>query len=95
MVAIARALASRPTCLLLDEPSMGLSPIMIDRVADAIAELVRERELTVLLVDQGVGMVARLATRGYVMVHGEIADELDAEALRGRAVERAYFGTTA
>jgi ABC-type branched-subunit amino acid transport system ATPase component len=53
---------------------------------------VRERELTVLLVDQGVGLVARLATRGYVMVHGEITDELDAEALRGRAVERAYFG---
>jgi len=78
--------------MLLDEPSMGLSPIMIDRVADAIGTLVRERELTVLLVDQGVGLVARLATRGYVMVHGEITDELDAEALRGRAVERAYFG---
>jgi branched-chain amino acid transport system ATP-binding protein len=92
MVALARALASGPSCLLLDEPSMGLSPIMVDRVADAIAELVRERELTVLLVDQGVGLVARLATRGYVMVHGEIADELDADGLRGRAVERAYFG---
>jgi branched-chain amino acid transport system ATP-binding protein len=92
MVALARALASEPSCMLLDEPSMGLSPIMIDRVADAISTLVRERELTVLLVDQGVGLVARLATRGYVMVHGEITDELDAEALRGRAVERAYFG---
>jgi branched-chain amino acid transport system ATP-binding protein len=92
MVAIARAMASRPTCLLLDEPSMGLSPIVIDRVATAIAELVRERGLTVLLVDQGVGMVARLADRAYVMVHGAIADELDAEALKSRAVERAYFG---
>jgi branched-chain amino acid transport system ATP-binding protein len=92
MVAIARALASEPTCLLLDEPSMGLSPIVIDRVADAIAELVRERQLTVLLVDQGVGMVARLANRGYVMAHGAIVDELDAAALQSRAVERAYFG---
>jgi branched-chain amino acid transport system ATP-binding protein len=92
MVAIARAMASQPTCLLLDEPSMGLSPIVIDRVADAIGELVRERGLTVLLVDQGVGMVARLADRAYVMVHGEIADELDAEALKSRAIERAYFG---
>jgi branched-chain amino acid transport system ATP-binding protein len=92
MVAIARAMASQPTCLLLDEPSMGLSPIVIDRVADAIAVLVRERGLTVLLVDQGVGMVARLANRAYVMVHGEIADELDAVALTSRAVERAYFG---
>jgi branched-chain amino acid transport system ATP-binding protein len=92
MVALARALASDPSGLLLDEPSMGLSPIMIDRVAETIARLVREHNLTVLLVDQGVGLVARLATRGYVMVHGEIADELDAAALRGRAVERAYFG---
>ena len=92
MVALARGLASQPSCMLLDEPSMGLSPLMVGRVADAIGALVRERNLSVLLVDQGVGLVARLADRGYVMVHGEIVDELDAAGLQGRAVERAYFG---
>jgi branched-chain amino acid transport system ATP-binding protein len=93
MLAIARGLASEPSCLLLDEPSMGLSPIVIERVAETLDTLVRERGLTVLIVDQGLGIIARLANRAYVLVHGEIADELDRAALTDRrAVERAYFG---
>jgi branched-chain amino acid transport system ATP-binding protein len=93
MLALARGLAGDPTCVLLDEPSMGLSPIVIDQIANLISELVRERGLTVLVVDQGVGMVRRLATRGYVMVHGVIVDELDGAALGGgHALEQAYFG---
>jgi branched-chain amino acid transport system ATP-binding protein len=93
MLALARALAGRPTCLLLDEPSMGLSPLLIDRVAGAIKDLAAQRGITMLIVDQGLGIVRKTASRVYVMAHGQIVDEVGADELdEGRAVERAYFG---
>jgi branched-chain amino acid transport system ATP-binding protein len=93
MLALARALASRPSCMLLDEPSMGLSPIMVDRVAQAIRALADERRIAVLVVDQGLGVVRKITSRIYVMVHGRVVEHLETSTVGdGRALERAYFG---
>jgi branched-chain amino acid transport system ATP-binding protein len=93
LLALARALVSEPSWLLLDEPSMGLAPIVIDRVADAIARLAAERGLGVLIADQGLGLVRRIADRVYLMAHGRINHDLDRSAIDDTdAVARAYFG---
>jgi branched-chain amino acid transport system ATP-binding protein len=93
LLALARALVSEPSWLLLDEPSMGLAPIVIDRVADAIARLAAERGLGVLIADQGLGLVRRIADRVYLMAHGAINHELDRSMIDDTdAVARAYFG---
>ncbi len=72
MLAIARALMSRPRLLLLDEPSLGLAPLVAKHIFDAVADLNRRTGLTVLLVEQNAFHALRLAHRGYVMVNGEI-----------------------
>ncbi|ARQ01171.1 ABC transporter ATP-binding protein [Pseudorhodoplanes sinuspersici] len=72
MLAIARALMSRPRLLLLDEPSLGLAPLVARHIFDAVADLNRRTGLTVLLVEQNAFHALRLAHRGYVMVNGEI-----------------------
>ncbi|WP_285293960.1 ABC transporter ATP-binding protein [Aureimonas altamirensis] len=72
MLAIARALMSRPKLLLLDEPSLGLAPIIVKQIFDAIRELNRTEGLTVFLVEQNAFHALRLAHRGYVMVNGSI-----------------------
>jgi branched-chain amino acid transport system ATP-binding protein len=93
MLALARAVASRPSCMLLDEPSMGLSPIMVDRVAQAIRVLAEQRDMAVLVVDQGLGIVRKITSRIYVMVHGRLVEHLETRTVGdGRALERAYFG---
>ena len=71
MVAIVRALLSRPRCLLMDEPSAGLSPVMVNVLVDMILGL-HERSLTILLVEQNVGVAAALADSAHVLQHGEI-----------------------
>jgi branched-chain amino acid transport system ATP-binding protein len=71
MVAIARALLSRPRCLLMDEPSAGLSPVMVNVLVDTILGL-HERGLTILLVEQNVGVAAALTDSAHVLQHGEI-----------------------
>ena len=71
MVAIVRALLSRPRCLLMDEPSAGLSPVMVNVLVDMILGL-HERGLTILLVEQNVGVAAALADSAHVLQHGEI-----------------------
>jgi branched-chain amino acid transport system ATP-binding protein len=72
MLAIARALMARPRLLLLDEPSLGLAPIIVRQIFDAIRELNRREKLTVFLVEQNAFHALKLAHRGYVMVNGVI-----------------------
>ncbi len=93
MCAIARALMSRPRMLLLDEPSAGLSPLMVSRVFDLIHQLAREKQLTVLLVEQNVVEALELADRAYVLDRGKVVTEGSARALaEDPAVREAYMG---
>ncbi|MPY69349.1 MAG: ATP-binding cassette domain-containing protein [Alphaproteobacteria bacterium] len=91
MLAIGRALMSGPKLLLLDEPSLGLAPIMVRTIFDAIATLNREDGLTVFLVEQNAYMALRIAHRGYVMVNGAIAMSGDAAALLADEEVRAAY----
>jgi branched-chain amino acid transport system ATP-binding protein len=72
MLAIARALMSRPKLLLLDEPSLGLAPLIVKHIFDVLEKLNRDEGLTLFLVEQNAYHALRLARRGYVMVNGEI-----------------------
>lgn len=92
MLAIARALMSEPKLLLLDEPSMGLAPKIVEEIFSTIDTL-RKRNLTVLLVEQNARMALELADRGYVVETGQIILEGDCEDLRqNKEIERAYLG---
>jgi branched-chain amino acid transport system ATP-binding protein len=92
MLAIGRALMSRPSLLMLDEPSIGLAPLVVQAVADALTEIGR-RNAAVLLVEQNVGMALGIATRGYVMAAGKIVLKGSTEELRDNsAVRQAYLG---
>ena len=75
MLAIARAIMSAPRLLLVDEPSAGLSPLLVSQMIDVIAELKRRFDLTVLMAEQNFHEASRIADRGYIIVHGEIAFE--------------------
>jgi len=75
MLALARALMAEPKILLIDEPSVGLAPIVVKTVIDAIAALKKRLGLTVLMAEQNFQQAVRVADRGYVIVHGEIAFE--------------------
>ena len=92
MVAIGRGLMAAPRCLMLDEPSLGLAPIMVDTLADTIVSL-HKSGLTILLVEQRVDLALRLADRGYVMETGRIVLEDAASALLAdERVREAYLG---
>ncbi|WP_395676095.1 ABC transporter ATP-binding protein [Inquilinus sp.] len=92
MLAIARALMSQPKLLLLDEPSLGLAPQVVDSIFDLLVEL-RRRGLTLLVVEQNVHMALEIADRAYVIAHGEVAMSGTArELLASDEVERAYLG---
>jgi len=92
MLAIARALMSRPRLLLLDEPSLGLAPMMVRLIFDAIRGLNRRDGMTVFLVEQNAHHALRLAHRGYVMVNGEITmTGTGAELLDNPEVRAAYL----
>src|SRR5690606_36375085 len=80
MLAIARALLSRPSCLLLDEPSMGLAPILVAQIFDVVKNL-KSLDVTVLLVEQNAFGALSIADRGYVMETGNITLSGDAQAL--------------
>ena len=92
MLAVGRALMSRPEVLLLDEPSMGLAPIIIDEVFKRLAEL-RQRGITMLLVEQLAFRALEVADYGYVIENGKIEIEGSAESLRNDPrVKAAYLG---
>ena len=92
MLAMGRALLSRPKLLLLDEPSMGLSPLMVDKIFEVIAE-VAGLGVTLLLVEQNASRALKMAQRAYVMESGEISMQGDAKALlHDPKVRAAYLG---
>jgi branched-chain amino acid transport system ATP-binding protein len=92
MLAIGRALMSRPKMLLLDEPSLGLAPIIVRQIFDAIKEINRTQGMTVFLVEQNAFHALRLAHRGYVMQIGKITlSGSGAELLANKEVRQAYL----
>ena len=95
MLAIARALMSSPRLLLIDEPSVGLAPILVSRTIAKIKELKDEHGLTVLMAEQNFNQAIKIADRGYVIVHGEMALAGEsADALReNELVKQYYLGT--
>jgi branched-chain amino acid transport system ATP-binding protein len=92
MLALARALMSAPRILLIDEPSVGLAPILVTRTIDKIKELKDRFELTVLMAEQNFNQAVRIADRGYVIVHGQIAFEgRDTEELNNNELVRKFY----
>jgi branched-chain amino acid transport system ATP-binding protein len=93
MLAIGRALMAKPTVLLLDEPSMGLAPLVVQEIFSVIENLRREKGTTVLLVEQNAKTALKMADRGYVMETGKVILEgLASELLENKEVQRAYLG---
>ena len=92
MLAMGRALMARPKVLLMDEPSMGLSPIMVDKIFEVVSDI-HKRGTTILLVEQNASRALQLADRGYVMESGEITMAGEAKALlNDPKVRAAYLG---
>jgi branched-chain amino acid transport system ATP-binding protein len=92
MLAIGRALMARPTLLLLDEPSMGIAPILVERIYETIAEINRQGT-TILLVEQNANFALDVSSRGYVLETGKVALHDKSPALReDPEVQRAYLG---
>ncbi len=92
MLAMGRALMARPKVLLMDEPSMGLSPIMVDKIFEVVADI-HKQGTTILLVEQNASRALALADRGYVMESGEVTMDGDAKVLLADPrVRAAYLG---
>lgn len=93
MLAIARAYMAKPRLLLLDEPSLGIAPILVQAIFDAIVELNRTKKMTILLVEQNAYAALKIADRAYVMATGNIVREgAAAELLADEAIQKAYLG---
>jgi branched-chain amino acid transport system ATP-binding protein len=92
MLAMGRALMARPKVLLMDEPSMGLSPIMVDKIFEVVADI-HQQGTTILLVEQNASRALALADRGYVMESGEVTMSGEAKGLLADPrVRAAYLG---
>ena len=93
MLALARALVSRPRLLMLDEPSLGLAPLIVDELFRIVAQLNKEEQLTVLVVEQNAEVALQVADRAYVLETGRVAVEGTADELRAHeGVRRSYLG---
>ncbi|MEN6499963.1 MAG: ABC transporter ATP-binding protein [Rectinema sp.] len=93
MLAISRALMANPHLLLLDEPSLGLAPLLVQNIFEVIQKINKERKTTILLVEQNANMALKIANKGYVMQNGviKIADTA-AHLLENEEVRKAYLG---
>jgi ABC-type branched-subunit amino acid transport system ATPase component len=92
MLSIARALASRPRLILLDEPSEGLQPNIVQRLRTVIQQISLERGLAILVVEQNLDFALDLSTRGYVMEKGSIVEQGSVGELRNDEIVRQYLG---
>jgi len=93
MLAMGRALMSKPRILLMDEPSMGLAPLLVQEIFDIIGTINKEQGTTILLVEQNANMALQIANRGYVMETGTIVASGTAAALANtEEIKRAYLG---
>ncbi|OQX30266.1 MAG: branched-chain amino acid ABC transporter ATP-binding protein [Candidatus Sedimenticola endophacoides] len=93
MLAMSRALMARPKLLLLDEPSMGLAPLIIRQIFEIVEQINREQNTTIFLVEQNANLALQIAHRGYVIENGRIAlTDSAANLLRNEAVQKAYLG---
>ena len=91
MLAICRALMQQPRLLLLDEPSLGLSPRLVKEIFDIVRRLNEERRITILIVEQNANMALRVAHYGYVLEVGRIVMEDSSERLRGNKDIREFY----
>jgi branched-chain amino acid transport system ATP-binding protein len=93
MLAIARALMSRPRCLMLDEPSLGIAPMLVRAIFEQITAINRDRGITILLVEQNANLALAISKHGYVLETGRVLLEDSSEALRRNPqVREAYLG---
>jgi branched-chain amino acid transport system ATP-binding protein len=93
MLAIGRALMARPRIMIMDEPSMGLAPLLVQAIFEVITHLNQEYNTTILLVEQNAHMALRIADRGYVLQSGYVTHSDDAEALqKNEKIIEAYLG---
>ncbi len=93
MLAISRALMSRPTVLLLDEPSLGLAPLIVKQIFDIIKKINKEQNTTIFIVEQNANLALKTAHRGYVMENGVITlTDTGTNLLANEEVKKAYLG---
>jgi branched-chain amino acid transport system ATP-binding protein len=93
MLAIGRAFMARPKLMLLDEPSMGLAPMVAQEIFRVIENLSREKKTTILLVEQNARAALKIANRGYVLENGRlILEGTAADLVENKDVQRAYLG---